>query len=419
MLQKAVLPGIRHGCFSRARVVHKVVKTPKKRSLCTFAMTHDKSKMDTMKHNIAQKLKEAPSLAEFLETQPGSSGSCGSSGKPAEEVVNERKRLPPWIRSVARPSGEQYLELKKSLKELKLNTVCEEAKCVNIAECWGGTKVNAVKEESSVGMVEEGREVGKDLKSKQSMATATIMLMGDTCTRGCRFCAVKTSRKPPPLDVEEPKRTAEAVAKWGVDYLVITTVDRDDLEDSGAHHFAETIRLIKERRPELLLECLTGDFKGDLKAAEKVIDAGLDVFAHNVETVQPLQRWVRDHRASWAQSTKLLQHAKVYKPSLITKTSLMLGVGETDEEVLAALRDLRNIGVDCLTLGQYLQPTKRHMAVHEYVHPDKFNHWKVVGEELGFLYVASGPMVRSSYKAGEYYLTNILNSRKATKLSSI
>jgi len=373
-----------------------------RRSLCTFTQQKERRSAETLKQNVAERLKDAPSLTEFLEQNGDSSSSCGSSSHPETVFVNERKRLPPWIRSVARTGGEKYVELKKTLKTLKLNTVCEEAKCVNISECWGGT---VVKERESDASSEERR-----------MATATIMLMGDTCTRGCRFCAVKTSRKPPPLDPEEPMRTAEAVAQWGVDYLVITTVDRDDLPDSGASHFAETVRLIKQRNSGILLEALTGDFKGDLKAAELVIDAGLDVFAHNVETVEALQRWVRDHRASWKQSTTLLQHAKKYKPSLITKSSLMLGVGETDDEIRSALRDLRSFGVDCITLGQYLQPTKRHMAVEQYIHPDKFDYWRSEGEKMGFLYVASGPMVRSSYRAGEFYLKNILKSQAQTSL---
>lgn len=287
------------------------------------------------------------------------------------------------------PAGENYNTLKQTLRGLKLNTVCEEAKCPNIGECWGGEK---------------------------GTATATIMLMGDTCTRGCRFCAVKTSRTPGPLDPHEPNNTATAIAQWGLDYVVLTSVDRDDLKDGGASHFAETVRLIKEKKPEILVECLTGDFGGDLKQVELMATCGLDVYAHNVETVASLQRWVRDRRANYKQSLSVLAHAKKTNPNLITKTSIMLGHGETDEEVLQTFQDLLDIGVDCVTLGQYLQPTKRHMKVDTYVTPEKFEFWRETGEKMGFKYVASGPFVRSSYKAGEFYLKNLLrNNGKASE----
>lgn len=279
----------------------------------------------------------------------------------------------------------------------KLLPVCEEARCPNISTCWGG--------------------------SSRSAATATIMLMGDTCTRGCRFCSVKTSRTPPPLDPHEPEHTAEALARWGLGYVVLTSVDRDDLADGGAAHFAETIRKIKAKSRaksvtgngktgEILVEALTGDFWGDLSGVETVARSGLDVYAHNVETVEALTPYVRDRRATFQQSLSVLRHAKSTVPSLITKTSLMLGLGETREQLLDALKQLREANVDVVTFGQYMRPTKRHMKVERYVTPEEFAEWKTVAEEMGFLYVASGPLVRSSYKAGEAFIENVLRKRE-------
>lgn len=238
------------------------------------------------------------------------------------------------------------------------------------------------------------------------------MLLGDTCTRGCMFCAVDTSQTPPPPDPFEPFKTAEAVAAWGVDYIVLTSVDRDDIPDGGSGHFATTVDLIKYNKPELLVECLVSDFRGDLKAVEKLALSGLDVYAHNVETVKRLQSFVRDPRAGYEQSLSTLKHAKTVKPDLYTKTSLMLGLGETDEEVIQTMKDLRAIDVDVVTFGQYLRPTEHHLSVVSYVTPEKFDYFREVGEELGFKYVASGPMVRSSYKAGEFYLTHMINKER-------
>lgn len=324
---------------------------------------------------------------------PSSSSSCSSSA-PAEEKPTKKRegKLPPWLKTKIAGSGDgRYYALKEQLKGLKLATVCQEAKCPNIGECWGG---------------------GKD-----HTATATIMIMGDTCTRGCRFCAVHTSRTPPALDPTEPLNTAEAVAKWGVGYIVITTVDRDDLKDFGVNHFAETVQLVKEKTPSILVECLTGDFRGDLSLVEIMANSGLDVFAHNIETVESMQRWVRDYRAGYKQSLSVLEHAKKARPSLYTKSSIMLGFGEKDDEIRQAMRDLRSAGVDFLTLGQYLQPTRKHMKVHEYVTPEKFDQWREEGEGLGFKYVASGPLVRSSYKAGEYFIKNLLNQQRTQQHS--
>ncbi|KAH9509976.1 hypothetical protein Btru_044775 [Bulinus truncatus] len=237
-------------------------------------------------------------------------------------------------------------------------------------------------------------------------------VLGDQCTRGCRFCSVKTSRNPPPPDPMEPFNTAKAISEWGLDYVVLTSVDRDDLPDGGATHFALTVKEIKARSPKILVECLTPDFRGDFNAVSVVAESGLDVYAHNVETVESLQWLVRDPRANYQQSLSVLSHVKKLNPAMVTKTSIMLGLGETDAEVIKTMEDLRKIDVDCLTLGQYMQPTKRHLKVKEYIHPDKFNYFKEVGDQLGFAYTASGPLVRSSYKAGEFFLKNLLEKRK-------
>ncbi|ORZ06876.1 hypothetical protein BCR42DRAFT_456214 [Absidia repens] len=306
-------------------------------------------------------------------------------GKKVMTSKLKQPRLPSWLKTDI-PSGQNFGKIKRDLRGLKLHTVCEEARCPNIGDCWGG--------------------------GEHQTATATIMLMGDECTRGCRFCSVKTNRKPKALDPHEPEHTAEAISRWGLDYIVLTSVDRDDLADGGSNHFAETISKIKSKAPHILVECLTGDFGGSLEDVERVARSGLDVYAHNIETVEDLTPFVRDRRAGFRQSLKVLNHAKQVNPELITKSSIMLGCGETDEEVLHALEALREAQVDCVTLGQYMRPTKRHMKVHEYVTPEKFKHWETKGMELGFKYVASGPLVRSSYKAGEFYITNILKKRR-------
>ncbi|KAF8167980.1 mitochondrial Lipoyl synthase [Crassisporium funariophilum] len=329
--------------------------------------------------DFAKSLENGPSLDEFI------------SGETPERVVlgnSKGPRLPAFLKTSI-PSGASFNKIKKDLRGLNLHTVCEEARCPNIGDCWGG-KTTA-----------EGRNT----------ATATIMLMGDTCTRGCRFCSVKTSRAPPPLDIHEPENTAEAVSRWGLGYIVLTSVDRDDLADGGAHHFAETIRKIKQKAPHILVEALTGDFAGSLEHVSLVAKSGLDVYAHNVETTEELTPFVRDRRATFRQSLRVLEHAKK-EGVQITKTSIMLGVGETSDQLIAALKELRKVSVDVVTFGQYMRPTKRHMKVDRYVEPSEFEHWKKVAEDMGFLYVASGPLVRSSYKAGEYYIENVLKQKK-------
>ncbi|KAK3693635.1 lipoic acid synthetase mitochondrial precursor, partial [Podospora appendiculata] len=302
-------------------------------------------------------------------------------------------RLPEWLKTPIPSAGANpnYAKIKADLRGLNLHTVCEEARCPNIGECWGG--------------------------SDKASATATIMLMGDTCTRGCRFCSVKTSKAPAPLDPHEPEHTAEALARWGLGYVVLTSVDRDDLADGGAHHFAETIRRIKQKKPTLLVEALTGDFAGDLDMVKIVAESGLDVYAHNVETVEGLTPYVRDRRATFKQSLEVLGHVKKVKGSenIITKTSIMLGLGETEEELLEAMRELRKVDVDVVTFGQYMRPTKRHLKVEKYVTPDEFELWRKRALDMGFLYCAAGPLVRSSYKAGEAFIENVLKKRAGQK----
>ncbi|KAJ3315975.1 hypothetical protein HDV04_000183 [Boothiomyces sp. JEL0838] len=332
--------------------------------------------------------KNGPGLKEFIES---------SSKMSLEESLElntpnihpltkrQHQKLPSWLKTEI-PVGEDYKRIKRDLRGLKLNTVCEEARCPNIGECWGG--------------------------GEEGTATATIMLMGDECTRGCRFCSVKTNRNPSPLDPDEPENTAEAISRWGLDYIVMTSVDRDDLPDGGAAHFAKTVQLIKQKAPHILVETLTGDFWGKLENVETVALSGVDVYAHNIETVENLQPYVRDRRAGFKQSLSVLERAKKVKPSLVTKTSMMLGLGETDEEVMHTLKELRKIDVDVVTFGQYMRPTKKHMKVEAYITPEKFDYWAKTAKELGFKYVASGPLVRSSYKAGELYIKNILRAEK-------
>lgn len=243
------------------------------------------------------------------------------------------------------------------------------------------------------------------------------MLMGDTCTRGCKFCNIKTSKTPPPLDKGEPKKVAEAISKWGLDYVVLTSVDRDDLPDGGASHFAETIKVLKSMDSKVKIEALVSDYGGEASSVRTVAESGLDVYAHNIETVERMQNRVRDLKAGYRQSLTTLELAKSISPQLVTKSSIMLGVGEKHDEVMQAMRDLRTAGVEILTFGQYLRPSRRHMRVYEYVDMEQYDYWKTEGEKLGFAYVASGPLVRSSYKAGEFFISAILKKR-ATELAS-
>lgn len=351
-----------------------------------------RSRLEALRAKLATEADSTTLDDHILKSPPHSSSSSASS---SGEIIRRKAAprpakilpKPSWIK--AKPAtSPKYNELRQTLRNLNLATVCEEAKCPNIGECWGG---------------EDG-----------GTATATIMIMGDTCTRGCRFCSVKTSRTPPPLDEEEPEKVALAVSEaWGLDYVVLTSVDRDDLEDQGANHFRKVVQKIKELEPSMLVEALTPDFRGDLDLVERVATSGLDVYAHNIETVDRLQSRVRDRRAGYAQSLSVLNHVKAVNPSALTKTSVMLGLGETDDDIRRLMSDLRQNDVDVLTFGQYLQPSKRHLPVKEYVTPEKFDEWqKEAEEEYGFKYVASGPLVRSSYKAGEFFLMNLVKERE-------
>jgi lipoic acid synthetase len=292
-------------------------------------------------------------------------------------------RKPEWLK-IRPPAGESYSKIKGLLRERNLHTVCEEAHCPNVSECWAG-------------------------------GTATFMLGTEVCTRACRFCAVKTARRPPPLDPEEPFKVAEAVAALGLKYVVLTSVDRDDLPDGGAGHFAATIRELKRLDPGLLVEALVPDFRGNGRDVATIVDSGLDVYAHNVETVYRLQYRVRDPRAGYAQSLETLraakEHARLTGRTLHTKSALMLGLGEEREEILRAFTDLREAGVDVLTLGQYLRPSMNHLPVERYVSPEEFRELETLARGAGFLYVAAGPMVRSSYKAAELFLEGLIRSQ--------
>lgn len=286
---------------------------------------------------------------------------------------------PRWLKTKP-PSGENYKRLKVLSSELGLHTVCEEAKCPNIAECWGG-------------------------------GTATFMLMGDRCTRGCRFCAVESGNPKKALDVLEPMKIGMALERLGLSYVVLTSVDRDDLEDGGAGHIARTIQEAKRRNPGLLIEVLTPDFQGNEKSIRVVTEAGPDVFSHNLETVKRLQSTVRDPRAGYQQSLEVLRTVKRCNHKIYTKSSLMLGLGETKGEIIEALNDMREAKVDFVTLGQYLRPTPWHLRVDEFIIPEMFEDLKKIGESMGFLYVAAGPLVRTSYRAGEFFLENLVRTR--------
>ena len=294
-------------------------------------------------------------------------------------------RKPDWLK-MRPPSGRRFTEIRDTLRDHDLTTVCEEASCPNLGDCWSG---------------------------RNGPGTATFMLMGEKCSRGCNFCDVQTGGMEP-LDPAEPTNVADAVAEIGLDYVVLTSVDRDDLPDQGAEHFAETIREIKRRDSSILVEALTPDFQGEMELVDTVAEAGADVLAHNVETVERLQWPVRDRRAGYEQSLKVLE--RYAESDAYAKTSLMLGVGEYDHEVYQTMGDLREVGTDIVTFGQYLQPSRSHLEVFDYVHPDKFDTWERVAEdEFEFLYCASGPMVRSSFKAGEFFVEAMLRDGKSVE----
>src|SRR5882762_6794726 len=294
-------------------------------------------------------------------------------------------RKPPWLRAPM-ASGAAFSAVKGIVREHRLSTVCEEAKCPNIGECWNA-------------------------------GTATIMLMGAVCTRACRFCAVDTGNPRGWLDADEPENVARSVELMRLKYVVLTSVNRDDLADGGSAHYAAAIRAIKRRNPGTAVEALTPDFQGVMRDVHTVLDSGLDVFAQNVETVRRLTHPVRDPRAGYAQTIGVLRAAKAYKPNVLTKTSLMLGLGESDAEIRDTLADLRAAQVDVLTLGQYLRPTPNHLNVERFVSPQQFDQYRVWALDLGFLECVSGPLVRSSYRAEQALRRNNAGLDNARSLS--
>lgn len=297
-----------------------------------------------------------------------------------KKTREKRPALPSWFR-IRPPSTESFEKIKKQLQTTGLKTVCEEAHCPNLSECWSG-------------------------------GTATFMLLGETCTRGCRFCAVKTGNPHQEVDPLEPYKIAQTIKKMNLEYIVLTMVARDDLSDGGAAHIAQCIRAIHKENPKILIEMLASDLRGNKEALKVILESGIVVFAHNIETTEELTKFVRDGRAAYAQSLQVLKNAKKIAPKIYTKSSIMLGLGETEEEVIRAMKDLRDVGTDMLTLGQYLPPSESHITLKEYVHPDQFKKLEKIGLDLGFIYVASGPLVRSSYKAGELFVKSLVNPMK-------
>ncbi|MCH9755819.1 MAG: lipoyl synthase [Gammaproteobacteria bacterium] len=321
---------------------------------------------------LDSKLKNIPITVESGQKYQTDTGVVAiKDGVKQKQAEHARLPKPSWLR-VRNQTTPAYAAVKAEVNKHRLATVCEEAKCPNIAECW-------------------------------SHGTATIMLMGAVCTRACRFCAVDTGNPKGWLDKDEPENTARTVALMNLDYVVLTSVNRDDLPDGGARHYARAIEAIKKASPKTRVEALTPDFQGKHADVEVLLDSGLDVFAQNVETIERLTHPVRDNRAGYQQTLDVLLHAKNYRPDIYTKTSLMLGLGETDEEIIQTMDDLLAHKVDILTLGQYLQPTKNHLPVARYVTPEAFEHFRTIGLEKGFFEVASGPMVRSSYRADRVF----------------
>ncbi len=292
----------------------------------------------------------------------------------------EPGRKPGWLK-VPLPAGEGYTRLKGLARRLKLHTVCEEARCPNVGECWQGDH-----------------------------PTMTLMVLGDECTRRCRFCAVKTLDRPAPPDPDEPVHVGQAIAEMNVGYVVITSVDRDDLEDGGAGHYAQCVREIRARIARTVVETLIPDYTG--ANLELLMDSKPDVLAHNVEVVPRLQRKIRDPRCSFERSLTTLREARELHVEGFTKSSLMVGLGESHDEVVESMELLREADVDFLTIGQYLRPTPGHAPVREYVTPEQFESYQELGESMGFRYVASGPLVRSSYKAGEFFFERMVRQRR-------
>lgn len=318
-----------------------------------------------------------PDSSRVLESAPSASE---QEKRPRRLVVEHQERKPSWLK-VKAPGGENYAHLKKTLRDLNLYTVCEEARCPNVGECWGA-------------------------------GTATVMLLGHTCTRGCRFCAVTTGNPRGFVDPREPENVAHAIASVGLKYVVLTMVDRDDLLDGGAAHMGKTVRLLHRLKPDLLVETLVGDFGGRRRDVIHMVESAPDVYAHNIEVPRRLTPFIRDQRCDYDLSLSTLRLAKEVAPERFVKSSIMVGMGETDEEVRETMRDLKSAGVDIVTLGQYLRPTPKHAAVARFVEPATFTEWERYGYELGFEFVASGPLVRSSYHAAEGFVAARLREPK-------
>lgn len=287
--------------------------------------------------------------------------------------------LPQWL-AIKPASTEKYGSIKSTISSLGLHTVCVEAHCPNMSECWSG-------------------------------GTATFMILGDLCTRGCTFCAVHKSAKGSAVDPKEPEKLAMVVKEWGLGYLVVTSVARDDLPDQGSTHFANCVSEIKKANPDTVVEVLIPDFQGSTECLGNIVKSHPDVIGHNIETVERLSTRARDRRANYRQSLELLRKSKELDPSIYTKSAMMLGIGEEEEEVIASLKDLRVAGVDFLAIGQYLRPSLHHIEVKEYVRPERFAAIKEIALGMGFRYVAAGPFVRSSYKAGEYFISSIVRQK--------
>jgi len=302
------------------------------------------------------------------------------------ELVQDPPK-PAWLK-IRPPHGDAFASVKRTVTSKGVHTVCESARCPNLSECW-------------------------------SAGTATFMVLGNVCTRGCRFCAVAKSVKGEPLDLNEPEKLAAAAKEWGLKYVVITSVDRDDLPDQGAGHFAQCISELRKADAGIIVEVLIPDFRGNSECLQKIVDAKPNVIAHNIETTEDLQSSVRDPRAGFKQSIGVLEKVKQLDASIYTKSAVMLGLGESEEGILKAFDDLRAVGCDFLTVGQYLRPSKRHLPVRQYVSPEKFAFFEKQALSRGFLYAACGPFVRSSYKAGEFFIKKQVEKGKPSTLPSL
>jgi lipoic acid synthetase len=295
--------------------------------------------------------------------------------------VTDDLQVPDWLKNRGKTFSKTFNVVRSTVNSSSIATVCEEASCPNRTECWSG-------------------------------GTATFMLMGDTCTRACMFCAVKTTRNPPPLDRDEPDKFARALDDWDLNYIVVTSVDRDDLDDGGASHLARCIRSTKQKHPHIRIEILIPDFKGSKNSIAQIVQAKPEVIAHNIETVRRLTPKVRDRRAGYDQSLKVLSYLKELDQEVLTKSSIMVGLSETKEEVIQTMQDLRAVDVDFLTIGQYMRPSLKQLPVKRYISQELFNEYERIGHEMDFRYVVSKPLVRSSYRAGEFFINQIISKKR-------